>query len=53
MSYNKSLAGLYIDLFTYISVEIINKMVKDFKTHRCVLGFDSLFLVLIVKEKKW
>ena len=48
----KNLAGIDIDLFTHISVEIIYNIVKYFNTHMCVLDFDTLFLSLIVKLKK-
>ena len=47
MSHRHTLAGLDIYLFTRISVERINNMVKYFKTHRCALDFDSLFLGLL------
>ena len=50
MTHKKALAGLDIDLFTNISVEIIENMVKDFKTQRCALDFDSLFLSLLVNN---
>ena len=49
MSHRKTLDGLEIDLFTHISVERIYNLDKDFKTHRCALDFDSLFLSLIAK----
>ena len=51
MIHKKSLSGLDIDLFNNISVGIFEKMVKDFKLHRCALDFDSLSLCLIVKDK--
>ena len=51
-SHKKTLAGLDIELFTNIYFQIIKKMVKDIKTHRCALEFDSLFLRSPVKEKK-
>ena len=50
MSHKQTIVGLEIDLLTIISVEIIGAMVKDFNSHRCAIGFDSLFLGLIVKE---
>ena len=46
----KTLAGLDIDLFSHIYVEIIEKMVKDFNTHRCALEFGSLLLSILVKK---
>ena len=49
MSHRKTLVGLGIDLLTNIYVDIIENMVKYFNTHRCEIGFDSLFLILIVK----
>ena len=49
MSHRQTLAGLGIDLFTNISVEIIENMVDYFKTHMCVLDFDIPFLINIVK----
>ena len=48
MSHRKTFIGLDIDLITHISVDVIYNMVKDFKTHKCALDFDSLFLNLIV-----
>ena len=42
--------GLGIDLFAHIYVERIYNMVKDFKTHRFALDFDSILLGLISKE---
>ena len=50
MSRNQTLVGLYIDHFTNISVDIIEKMVNDFRTHMCALDCDRLFLSLAVKE---
>ena len=50
MSHNQNLVGLYIDHFTNISVDIIEKMVNDLKTHMCALNFGRLFLSLAVKE---
>ena len=52
MSHKKTLAGLDIDPLTNIHVEIIDNMVKDSKSCRCALDFDSLFLDLIVKNIK-
>ena len=49
MSLRKALERIDINLFTHISVEIICNMVKDFKTHRCALGFYGLFVGLIEK----
>ena len=51
MSHKQALAGLNIDLFTNIYVQINENMVNDFKSHRCALEFDSLFLGIIVKDK--
>ena len=44
----QTLVGLGIDLLTDNSVEIIEKIVKDFKVHRCLLDYDSLFVRLLV-----
>ena len=52
MSHKKNLEGLDIELFTNISVEIIDNMVKNLKIHRLTLDFDSLFLGLILEFKK-
>ena len=52
MSHKQTLTGLDVDLHTNISEAKIEKMVKDFKTHRCALDFDSSFLDLVIKEKK-
>ena len=52
MSQRKTLVVLGIDIFTHISAEKIYNMVKDFKTCRCALEFDILFLGLISKENK-
>ena len=49
MSYRKTLVGLYIDIFTYISVDRIYDIVKDFNMHRHALDFDSFLLSLLVK----
>ena len=49
MTHKQTLTSLDIDLLTHIYVERIENMVKDFKTYRCMLGFDSLFLELLVK----
>ena len=43
------MVGLEIDLFTHIYVEIIYNIVKDFKTHRYFIDFDSLFIVILEK----
>ena len=51
MSHRQTLAGLDIELFDHIYVDIIDNMVRSFKSHRCALGFDSLFLGHIAKEK--
>ena len=51
MIHRKTLSGLDIDLFTNISIKTIYNMVTDFKTHRCALDFDSIFLVLFGKIK--
>ena len=47
--HNKTIVGLEISLFNNIYVEIIKNTVKGFKTHRCALNLDSLFLRLLVK----
>ena len=52
MIHKQTIAGLGIDLFTNISGERIEKMVKDIKTHRCMLDADSRLLSLLVKENK-
>ena len=44
MKHGRILAVLDIDLFTNISFEIIENMVEYFKTNRCELEFDSLFI---------
>ena len=49
MSYRKTLVGLDIDIFTYISVDIIYDIVKDFNMYRHALDFDSFLLSLLVK----
>ena len=41
--------SLDINLFTHIYVERIYNTIKDFKTHRCALDFDSIFLGFIEK----
>ena len=41
--------SLDIDLLTHIYVERIYNTIKDFKTHRFALDFDSLFLGLLEK----
>ena len=51
MSKRQNIVGLDIDLFTHIYVERIYNIVKDFKTHMCVLDFDILFLKLLANEK--
>ena len=51
MIHRQIIAGLKIDLFAHIYFGIIEKLVKDFKTHRCALGFDILLLGILVKEK--
>ena len=52
MIHSTTIAGLDIDLFTHIYVEIIYNMVKYFKKHIYALDFDSLFLRILVKENK-
>ena len=52
MIYKKKILVIYIDLFANASVEIIYNMVKDFKTHRCALDLDILFLGLLTKSNK-
>ena len=47
----KILDRIDIELFANISVEISDKVVKDFKTHRCAIESYSILLSLIVKEK--
>ena len=42
-------AGFDIEFFTNIYVEIIDNIVKNFKTQRFVLDFDSLLFLLIEK----
>ena len=49
MSYKETLVGFDIDLFTNTYVEIIENMFEYFKLHRCLLGFDNLFIGTIVK----
>ena len=49
MIQKKTLAGIYIDLFTHIYVERIYSLVKGFNIHMCRLDFDTLFLGLLVK----
>ena len=49
MSHKQIIEGLEIDPLTNISVEIIENMVKDLKSHSCALDLDSLFLRLNVK----
>ena len=49
MACKQTFAGLDIDLFTHISVERIYNMVKYFNTHRSMLDFDTLFIILLVK----
>ena len=51
-SHGQTLAVLDIDLFTHIYVKRTYNMVKYFKTHRCALDFNSIFISLIVKENK-
>ena len=50
--HRKPIAGLDIDHFTKISVEIFYNMVKDLKMQRCDLDFDRILLRIIVKENK-
>ena len=50
MTHKQTLTSLDIDLLTHIYVEIIKNMVKDLKTHKYVIGFESLFLSLLVKS---
>ena len=52
MIQKKNIAGLDIGLLTNISVERIEKTVKDFKTHRSALYLDSLLLRIIVWRRK-
>ena len=52
MGNRQTLAGLNIDLFTHISVNIIYNMVRDSKMHSYAIDFDILFLRLLVKENK-
>ena len=51
MSHKKNIAGIEIDLFANIYVNRIDKTVNYLKTQRYSLDFDSIFLVLLVKEK--
>ena len=51
MIQNQILSGLDIDLFTHMSVAIIDNIVKEFRMHRCALDFDGLFLSILVKMK--
>ena len=50
-SHTQTLADLDIELLAYISVERIENMVKDFKSHICAFDFDSLLFRLVVKER--
>ena len=43
-------AGLDIDSFANTSVEIIENMVKDYRSHMCALDFDNLFIDIIEKR---
>ena len=47
MIHKQTIAGLDIDLFTNIYVDIIEKMVKYFKSHICALDFYSLLFLLL------
>ena len=49
MIHKKTPAGLGIDLFTHISIEIIYNMVKYFKTQTCELDFDIIFIDILEK----
>ena len=49
IKHEKTLASLDIDLFTNISFEIFENIVKYFKTDICALDFGSLFIGLILK----
>ena len=50
MIHKQTITGLYIDLLTQNSVDIIYNMVKDFNTHGCMIEFDTLLLSLLLKE---
>ena len=52
MSHRQPIVGLGIYFFNNIYFERIYNIFKDFKTHRCALEFDSLFLRLLEKENK-
>ena len=42
-SHKKNLLGLDIDLLDNMSVETIDRMVKDFNTNICALEFYTIF----------
>ena len=52
MIHKKTLADLDIELFNYISADIIYNIVKYFNTHRFMLDFYDLLLSVLVKETK-
>ena len=47
--HKETLVGLDIDLFANIPVEILDNMVKYFKTNKSALDFDRCFLNILVK----
>ena len=48
LSHKENLTGLDIDIFTILYVGVIDKMVKNLRTHTCALEFDSHFISTIL-----
>ena len=52
MSHKKTFASLYSSLFNNITIDRIEKIIKDFKTPKYDIELDSCFLGLHLKEKQ-